>query len=342
MGILNLYDEGWAGGNGDGHLNFSEALLSGVLLKASKNVDQSNGSFLFNVLNGENALLAGTLNRAFVLQVGSEPQNANDTSSSLRRLQIEWVKLALKFDLTQRALDHFGVDGSVPQEQLRSVLTALGYTTLIVSPTLEKIVDSSLLGGNEDGRFDAIEVLAIILYSKFSDFRLACNPGDYKSLGKTMVSYIKELYPIVGRSWFDEGSVPTFTKAMGSFDEKHKGGNENGRLDAAELSVGLAYMNVLEQLFIRYDQNRNGQISRGEISSLFEEISSDPEMLKAFFADFALEDDHIGRWDKIRYALFVDKSIQELSPYDFYKRLEKVLPKYLSTTRTGSGASGSF
>jgi hypothetical protein len=120
-----------------------------------------------------------------------------------------------------------------------------------------------------------------------------------------------------------------FWDGLKLYDDAIYGGNGDGKLDVAEVAMAMGVARVVENVYALYDTNHDGMLTKREAAPLFASLGfHDGRLIDAFFADIGL-DGGSAVWNALKMFFSGRSGIDRLAPFEFYKRLVKVLPRVL-------------
>lgn len=345
---LVLFDEPWAGGNSNKKIDFKEIALEQVAIGGIDQLDfSSKKPDLFKRVKRDDQknleLGFEQLERKVTQQMLGRYEIAGARNLSPVDYKLEVMQLTLRVMLIDRLVRNHSVDSKIPESSAHKVLSM--YSRHLESWLfLRKIYDSSLMLGTKDGAYNSFETIGL-LTDLDHQYALARVLGDSKLdhstvRGKSFVlKHLVETFPSVGRDLFleDDRNAPigsrqprkSYWDSLLEFDAPEKGGNGDKRLDEGERAVAFAYVILLDGIFARYDSDKDGMITKSEFKLLSEELFQTNNKLAAtlFFSDWLdLNDWKHEQVIKAVLAALREKSIDSLTPYEFYQRMAKHIP----------------
>ncbi|MBI3543627.1 MAG: hypothetical protein HY075_10175 [Deltaproteobacteria bacterium] len=343
---LMIYDQPWAGGNGDGLLTRIELSSAGLILGMLQSTDFSQPIAVPS--NPRERLVGEQLNHKINQQIFGRHEQLDYMKLAPADIQLEWMQLSMRFYLTDKLVHFFGgTEGRLPSDRQAMALSALGPAQQPHWEKLRRFYDNPMMGGDRDGKLSTIESFSLLSDLEFAQKLLNALEGDTTAAGinrapakRKVLASLMTLLPRVGQplamgdldEWKkDPWAVRAeFWNSLRLYDEREYGGNGDGKLDAGELAMALGYARVVENLYAVYDTGRDGYLSKEEARPLFAELGvHDGRLIDAFFMNVGLDGHDVGFWEKLKIFFSGRSKIDNLHPYEFYERLVKVMPRIL-------------
>ncbi len=338
--VLLSFDRPYADGDGNGKLSRKELSMAGVLMGALHDMDFTAGVPCPDDADEETRLTFEILHNKLNMQMYGRYEWLNWHSLSKADLHLEWLQLSLKFYLVDKLTQSFHDDGKVAFADVREAVMRAGIPLIDRTDKLKKFYDSVFQGGDGDGKLNTIELFNLLSDLEFAvQVRRRQELTTDKLVGKSyFFNVLMTVFPRTGNNLFLTGSRDNNLKGkhirkeywdkLMTFDSLEQGGNANSSLDPGELAVAFGHAQLLERVFALYDKNHDGLLSRQEVEPLFKRAGiEDKEAVRIFFADIGLDGNssHFGMGFKLFFS--GKKNLEALSPYEFYLRMEEVLPK---------------
>ncbi len=355
---LMHFDDVWAEGNGDGTLSRQELATAGLILGMLQGTDFSIPIAMPGNAPKSQALVTEQLHHKVNQQMFGRYSQLQYTKLPAADIQVEWMQLALNFYLTDRLTHHYNEDGKLSREQQAEALSNFGPSQLGRWELLRKLYGSPLMGGDADKErgLNTIESFSLLSDLNYASKLFTAAKGDLSAGGlarlplkNSLLAHLMVLYPRTGQRLI-MGELAAWKKdpwairseywdGLQIYDTPRYGGNGDGKLDLGELAMALAVDRIVENLFALYDTDHSGSINKSEAAVLFKDVAPkhfDKRLVDAFFADLGLEEGKDpGFWSKLKAFFSGRTEIDELSPFEFYIRLVKVLPRLLHTESEG-------
>ncbi len=309
---LMQFDEPWAGGNGDERLSRKELSTAGLILGVMGQTDLSHGIALPDGLPSDEATILGQLDGKLNEQIFGRYSESDFKKLPGPDVQRECMQLAMRFYLTDKLTQFYTPD----DEKIAPV----GAQLLL-------FYKSAFAGGDGGLNLNTIEAFNLLTDLDYAKKFLATANVSIESPRTQMLESFTALFPQAAPSL----SNPGFWSGLKQFDQTRLGGNGDGKLDAEEFTMALAYVRVVETIFETYDANHDGMLSKTEAAPFFQRLGiPDPRVEDAFFADVGLDGSGWLFWEKVKAFFSGRNKIEQLSPYDFYQRLVEILPRVVN------------
>ncbi|MBI3555485.1 MAG: EF-hand domain-containing protein [Deltaproteobacteria bacterium] len=358
---LMRFDEVWAEGNADGMLSRQELSTAGLILGMLQGTDFTIPITQPDGATAAQALVTEQLHHKVNQQIfGRFGKQENYTKLPAGDIQAEWMQLALRFYLTDRLTHHYNEDGKLAPDQQAEALSNFGPSQIGRWAELRRLYGSPLMGGDGDkdekgharhtlntiesftllSDLDYVAKLFAMANGDVSAANIARLPGVTKALflGDLLVLYPRTAWGLIlsdgSRDKQDNWTIRNeYWDGLRIFDTVRYGGNGDGKLDLGEFAMALAVDRISENLFALYDTDHSGTINKAEAAVLFKEVLKDKydkRIVDAFFADLGLDEGKDpGFWAKLKAFFSGRTGIDDLSPFEFYVRLVKSLPRLL-------------
>ena len=339
--VLMSFDRPYADGNGDGKLSRKELSMAGLLIGSMHDMDFSGGVPCPDDADEETRLSFEVMQGKINMQMFGRYSVTDWHQLSVADLNLEWMQVSLRFYLVDKLVQSFQSEGKVAFADVRDAVMKAGIPLIDRSDKLKSFYDSIFEGGDGDGKLNTIEFFNMLSDLQFAvQVRRTMELTTDKMIGKAyFFKSLLAIYPRVGNNLFLSGTRDNtlkgknirreyWDKQLPLFDALEHGGNANGSLDPGELAIAFAHAQLLERVFALYDRNHDGLLSRQEVEPLFKRAGiEDKEAIRIFFADIGLDGNssHFSMGVKLFFS--GKKNLEYLAPYDFYVRMEEVLPK---------------
>jgi antitoxin component of RelBE/YafQ-DinJ toxin-antitoxin module len=322
-------DESWNAGNADGKIARSEVASAGFLLGFAQQV-----KLPFKPTAGKDtaALLTAQIQNKLNQQVFARYSATAFNLLPLADQRLEWMRLILRFYFSDKLANYSGKD-------ITPALTTFLKYSGVTSPMLQKLYKSKLMGGRGTATLSTLEFFNLAtdmeyagkIVGRHSKLDAATITND-----PSLLLSMLQVFPRSGVSVFTEKTNQAradYWNKLSQFDAPALGGNKNGLVDTYEVTLALGYVRVIDNLYLSYDTNSDGWITKEEARPFFAELGFDQDMIvDAFFAGIDLSDA-----DPISIALKLllsgNKGINRLLPYEFYNRTFKLFPKLLDPSQ---------
>ncbi|MGE4234447.1 MAG: hypothetical protein AB7F43_14070 [Bacteriovoracia bacterium] len=304
---LMMLDSDWASGDSDGAINRKELALPLLILNAVsdryKDLNQIslgyNGVAIADILSRQQ--IRSRIEAQLTGRYEFDTDQKNRLSLSEDDQRLEMFQFLIRYYLVETYLKTQGFEMKIPISEL-AVSKILGHQP---SASFITIYDQQTYGGNEDHELDSKELFfAISDQVLFENIHLK-NHEDLISR-----SNITAVFP---QLQIDDLNLPIF---FGEF------------LDRRETLKRIPLLHTVNSLFVVYDADQDGLLSKQEMKPLFDRIGVTSQTEEsAFFENIGLDSSNVAQklYSAVRLKLRGNIK-QKLSPREFYVRLMKVLP----------------
>ncbi|HTL12382.1 MAG TPA: EF-hand domain-containing protein [Bdellovibrionota bacterium] len=357
---LMAFDSRALGGDGDGRLSRSESGVQGLVVAAVLGLKEGDLRLEAAVPDNQIALVH-QLKGKFARQMAFRPDGATLANLPLDDLRAEWCAFALDLLRARKsvaAVSDGGTGTEIPLDRVGRLLALYGVNLNRDLSKISKFYDSKMSGGDANGKLNALEAFQLAADARHaSRFMAAMAAAEGAGTGATaasippglvsdaliknspLVAQLFRIFPETGPCVFLSrqdchdyslsGAVlrTSYFERLAGFDRADRGGNQDGKLDVAELTLALTYVGTLDALFVRYDVNHDSKMSKDEAKAILKEVGiDDPRAVDAFFADVIKP--QLNFWDGFHVFIATAAGVDFLRPYEFYRRMEKVLANY--------------
>lgn len=316
---LVKFDRPWAGGNHDGALGKAEVAFPILIMSALMKLDYSKGL----PLETEGVVIE-KLSKQQIEAKFEQQIYGRYAVESLRELspadrELETLRLSMRFYQTKRLLKSIGTDGELyPSQYAGAIAAATGVTADGADGagalfSLARFHDHRLVGGNQDGSLSLLETFQMTSDLEFARVYNALNPGG----STAKLANLPSIFTVVGKEMFESLPPVRAKKSKAVLD--------------LERAATIGKLRALELVFELYDVDQDGKISKSEAKPILQKLAIDqPYAVEAFFADVGLASGAGSFWTGVRMKLKSAVMPGELSPREFYVRMNKVLTRLLS------------
>jgi hypothetical protein len=345
--VLMRFDEPWAGGDGNGRVTRQELATAGIVAGVLSQTETGQPFKLPDNAPQADRLAIAQLERKLDAQVFGRHNASGFADLEPATAQLEWMQLGLKLYLSDQLTHHFGgEEGKLGPSAQVEALTAYGPEQQPHWAFFRAFCDSALAGGDGDGKLNSLETFNCLTELQYAQKLWAAVDGDFSASGvdrsrvkKWMLANLMTVFPLTGQEMFmgnakewakDPWSLNRdFWDGLRLYDDALYGGNGDGRLDAAEVAMAMGVVRVVENVYALYDTNHDGVLTKREAAPLFASLGfHDGRLIDAFFADIGL-DGGSAVWNALKMFFSGRSGIDRLTPFEFYKRLVKVLPRVI-------------
>ncbi|MCC7441251.1 MAG: hypothetical protein IT285_06450 [Bdellovibrionales bacterium] len=357
---LLAFDARALGGDGDSRLSRAESGLQGLVIGAVLGLSEGELRLQVAVSPAE-APLVHALTGKFARQMGFRPDAETLATLPLDDLRAEWSAFALDLLRARKSVAALGGVHEIRLDQARALLGLYGLTLAREPSKLAAFYDSKLSGGDANGKLSVLESFQLAADARHAGrFLRALSAAAGQGSGATadsippglvgsslqanplLMAQLTRLFPETGACLFltqqncRPGSLAgaalrtSYYAKLPLFDATHRGGDANGRLDAAELTMALSYVGLLDALFFQYDTNHDSKMSRTEAQAILTALGiTDPRAVGAFFANVStLRPGTVAFWEGFQVFIVNASGVEYLRPHEFYRRMEKILANY--------------
>ncbi len=342
-----LFDHDLIGGNNNGKLEGSEISIAGVIMTFLEKSQCFKGDVCIQVPMPDPTTLMPILKQKLNKQLYTRYPEPNFEKLSQEDFALETIQMGARFFAVDRLVNQIGGAG-IESEMDAARLMALGGISLPENwVTMRSFFDCKLLNGNNDEALSAVEAFHMLTETMFAAKVRIMFEGDfsYKSAKAhfSAVLDLKQMFPYVGHDlFFAVERVGTaikpyhlrgeFWDEFMDFDKPSMEGNGNEKLELGEVALQLAYVDVLNFIYIKYDSDKDVRVSRSEAKKIFKDLGADDAegAVKVFFAGKLLSEDFKKTpWAVIKIGLHSVFGPRELMPDSFYRRMKIQLKLFL-------------
>lgn len=332
---LLRFDEIWAGGNADGLISRREISHAGLSLAVIAQIDLKEPLKRPDNAPQEEKLAFESLERMLGQQIYGRHTQFDYKQLADADLRLELASFYLQSDLIGRLVRAYGTQGEIHKKVQPRAIEAYGFARHGHWAYGRELFDHKMMGGDGNSTLGYTETLLYLSQLKYASKLSSITGGNFASKHvrsvdghKRMLWSLVTIYPRTGQDLFTRDG---YWDSLVAYDEKELGGNSDGKLDIGEVSVALSFAQITENLFAIYDTNSDRNLSKTEVSVLFNQLGlSDKRTLDLFFSDLALEDKEPGFFKKLKIFFTGVGGANILGPFEFYKRIVKVMPNVLS------------
>lgn len=337
LGLQNSllrFDETWAGGNTDGLISRREISIAGLALAAVAQTDLSKPLSRPAGSSVEEKLQLETLERLLNQQIFGRHSQVAYKELPEADLRLEWAQFYLQSELTSRLAQRYGAGAELDTQGQVAALAAYGFPQRPHWAKLRTLYDNKMLGGDANGKLGFTETMLYLADFKYAAKIWTTAGGNFtsKNIGKLegRRRLLWSLITTAPHSGAELFTLDGYWDSLIAFDTDELNGNRDGKLDQGELALALAFARLVDNIYALYDTNGDRVLSKPEAGRLFAAMGfDDKRVVDGFFADLGLDGHNPGLWKKLKAYFSGRTDIDRLPPFEFYKRMVKVLPRVL-------------
>lgn len=328
--VLLNSDRPFMGGNADGRLSRAELALPLFILSSSQKTNPSAG--LSSQIVGWTGSRLTDKQFDYLIEAQIALRHAQSAqqlkASSLGDYKLEVAQLVLRLAQTHAAIEHWGTGGNIfPAQLSEAMLEVTGSAWLLTEQNrASRYYDHSVLGGNEDGKWDFIELMLMSQDARFAEklhhFALQHN-SDNRERKKGALALDALSARVFGAIYGGEIRSADLERIRkyGVFNENRVRALSNSKESALEV---VAQLHATDLVYYLYDIDRSGTLSRTELDPLVNQfgLESDREK-KAFYKNVGLNKgaNQVFSFFKL---MIPGKGPKELTASGFLDRFERI------------------